>query len=103
MKNKMALVSLALVAFSTVSTINTKPAQAFGWWVTEELGIAGTEDNGNYWRSIGKNPLSSPPWDRNALCRWKTGRSDAKGEARSWFGSGNWQTRCYRTYWKWWR
>lgn len=98
MKNKIALVSLALVAFSTVSTINTKPAQAFGWWVTEELGTATIADNSAYKRAHGLRDSPTPPWDRNALCRWKYNRSDAKGEG-IWL---TWNTRCYRTYWRWW-
>jgi len=84
---------VVLMCGTLVATIAPN-AQAWPGWRTEELGTATIADNSAY--SNGKLP--TPPWNRDALCRWKTGRSDAKGQAKSWFGKANWETRCYRTY-----
>ena len=102
-KNFMKAIPLAIAVCSSILVSTAKPASAFGWWQTDYLGRATISDNYNYWRSIGRIGVSTPPWNRNDICNWKySGRSGVYGKAVSWWGRDSWKTNCYHRYWKWW-
>jgi hypothetical protein len=58
MKNKIALLSLALVGFNAVSIPLTQPALAFDQLLIQQFGIANITDNGN--SGISKENISLP-------------------------------------------
>lgn len=99
--NFLKAIPLAMVVCSSILVSTAEPASAFGWPKRDELGIATTRDNRNYWRSKGRVVMPNPP-NRNDICRWKYPRDNGTvyGKAVSW--SNQMETKCYHRYWKWW-
>jgi hypothetical protein len=104
-KHLVRLAVLATIVGGTTLGGRIESAEAAGWWRSEYLGRLGTGDNADYWKAQRRMSLPTPPWDRNALCRWKYGtpsKGYREGRAVSWWGSDNWKTDCYQVQWKWW-
>lgn len=98
-QNFLKAIPLAMVVCSIlVST--AKPASAFWWRKREYLGRLTTSDNNEYARSRGRFGLSTPPRNRNDICRWKYPRDYGNVYGK---GIKYWETDCYHAYWvSWW-